>query len=131
MSSLDPSDWSGDARRAPHRAVFGLDDHAAGPLAEQVGGSWSDALLAGGSMDRRPVDDVRVDPFGFLDQRRAGVTRADQARMDLDAQAPGLDACALEYRSAMGLLLLQARLERELAGHRQYVDRIDDAFGTD
>ena len=45
--------------------------------------------------------------------------------------APRLDARALEHRAALRLLLLEARLERELAGHRQHEDRVDDAVLAD
>ncbi len=60
-----------DVRCVRRGAVLGLDDHPAGTLAEQVGGGRAEALLAGGGMDGRPVDHVRADAFGFLDERRA------------------------------------------------------------
>ena len=76
------------ARAAGARgAVLGLDDHPAGALAQQVCGGRADPLLAGGGVDRRPVDHVGAHPFGFLDERRARVARADQAGVDLDAPA--------------------------------------------
>ena len=68
-----------------------------------------------------------ADALGFLDERRARVAGADQAGADLDARAPRLDARALEHRAPVRLLLLEARLERELAGHGQHEDRVDDA----
>src|SRR6266576_410682 len=80
-----------------HVADIRLDDHAARPLGEQVGGGGADALLAGRSVDRRPVDDVAADAFGFFDQRRPWVARADQARADLDPGAPRLDAGGLQH----------------------------------
>src|SRR5262249_10617527 len=107
-------------------AASGLDDHPAWALAQQVGRGRPDPSLAGGRADGRPVDDVRAHARGFFGERRPGVAGADQARVDLDSRASRLDARALEHRAALGLLLLEARLERQLAGHGQDEDRIHD-----
>ena len=52
-------------------------------------------------------------------------------RVDLDSRAARLDASALEHGAPLRLLLLEALLERELAGNRQHEDRVDDSFRAD
>src|SRR2546426_12777526 len=124
-------DWASDARLSGHAGVrpevLWLDDHAAGALAEQIGGRGADALLAGGRVDRGPVDHVGAHALRFLDERGAGIACADEVRVDLDARAARLDARTLEHRAPLRLLLLEALLERELAGHGQHEDRVDDS----
>src|SRR5271165_5326663 len=78
-------------------AVLGLDDHAAGSATQQVGGRRPDPLLARRRVDVRPVDDVRADPFGFLDERRTGVAGANQPGADLDPRSFRLDSSRLEH----------------------------------
>ena len=51
--------------------------------------------------------------------------------MDLDPRAPRLDTRALEHRAALRLLVLEARLQRELAGDGQDEDRVDHAVLAD
>src|ERR1700680_2356308 len=87
------------------RTPVGLDDHTTGTPAEQVGRGRADALLARGSMDRRPVDHIRAHSFDLLDQRRPRIACTNQAGVDLKPRAPGLDARALQHRAALRLLL--------------------------
>jgi hypothetical protein len=82
-------------------------------------------------MDRRPVDHVGAHAFGFFDQRRARIARPNKAGVDFDAGAARLDPRALEHRPTLCLLFLQARLQRQLARHRQDEDRVHDAVFAD
>ena len=121
------------AQRALARgAVLGLDDHAARALAEQVGGRRPDPLLAGRRVDRRPVDDVGSRPVRLPRRApRRGCACGSGPVWILMPSAARLDARALEHRAPVRLLVLEARLERELARHRQHEDRVHDAVLAD
>ena len=122
----------GDAVPRGERAVVGLDDHAAGPRASagrrrsarcaarragrgsSTSRSTSQPTRSASSTSAAPGLRVRISPVWIL--------------MPV---APRLDARALEHRAPVRLLLLEPRLQRELAGHRQHEDRVDDPFLAD
>ena len=102
--------------RAASAAVLGLDDHAAGPLAQQVGGGRADAAArrrARGSSTSRS----RREPTRSASSTSAepGLRVRIRPVWILMPAPPGLDARALEHRAPVRLLLLEARLERQLA----------------
>ena len=108
-----------------------LDHHAAGPVGEQVVGGRAERALGGRGVRGPQVDDLGLAAASLLDHRQAGVTGADQPRLDLQ---PGLAAGqlgALEHAQSELLFLLQSGVERQLVGHSQHVHGLDGGILAD